>query len=342
MSDSTEIARGVIRIPTGISNAYILGSSQHWTLIDSGTEGYANKIRETAEQRFGGGSRPEAIVLTHGHFDHAGSAGVLAREWNVPIYAHRLEIPYLTGKSKYPPPDPTVGGFMSQVIRFFPNKAYDYGDAVHELTVSNPQSLDGWRVIETPGHTPGHVSFFREEDRVLIAGDAFCTLNQDSMIGTISKKPQVSRPPAYYTTNWEQAQDSVQRLADLTPRLLAAGHGEPMGGYEALRQLRDLAEHFPAPAHGRYVNNPPIMDESGVVLLPAPAPDPVKRAAIGAIAVGTIAAIALTVLQKGRRKSGWAPRELNSDDWRSTLHDESRRQRTPTGSGASPLRFLGS
>ena len=56
----------------------------------------------------GAGAPPEAIVLTHGHFDHAGSALQLAEYWDVPIYAHRLEMPYLTGKADYPPPDPTI------------------------------------------------------------------------------------------------------------------------------------------------------------------------------------------------------------------------------------------
>src|ERR1700742_4703062 len=102
MSDSREIARGVVRIPTGISNAYLVGDAGHWTLVDTGTEGYADKIRAAAEQHCGPQARPQAILLTHGHFDHAGSASALARAWDVPVYAHRMELPYLTGRSKYP------------------------------------------------------------------------------------------------------------------------------------------------------------------------------------------------------------------------------------------------
>ena len=201
---------------------------------------------------------------------------------------------------------------MSQVIRFLPNKTYDLGDAVKNSMLSTPQSMIGWRVIETPGHTPGHVSFFREPDGVLLAGDAFCTIDQDSMIGMISKKPQVNRPPAYYTINWQQAHESVRKLADLSPRLLAAGHGEPMGGDEALWQLRELAEDFPTPTYGRYVKQPPIVNEYGVALMPPPVPDPVKRAAIGAIAAGTVAAIAVSLI---RRRNG---RSSNDLDWQST------------------------
>ena len=59
---------------------------------------------------FGHGNRPAAILLTHGHFDHVGALKTLAEEWDVPVYAHTLELPYLTGRSSYPPPDPSVGG----------------------------------------------------------------------------------------------------------------------------------------------------------------------------------------------------------------------------------------
>jgi len=120
MSAAERIADNVFRIATGLSNAYLVGEPGSWVLIDCGSEGYADEIRAAAESRFGKGARPEAILLTHGHFDHSGSAGTLARSWNVSIFAHQLEIPYLTGQSKYPPPDPTVGGFMSFMIRFFP------------------------------------------------------------------------------------------------------------------------------------------------------------------------------------------------------------------------------
>ncbi len=336
MSDSKEIARGVIRIPTGISNAYIVGDADHWTLIDTGTDGYADKVTQVAERRFGSRARPDAILLTHGHFDHSGSAPALTRQWDVRAYAHRMELPYLTGQSKYPPPDPTVGGFMSQVIRFFPNKSYDLGDSVKELNLEQPQSLTGWRVIETPGHTPGHVSFYREEDGVLIAGDAFCTIDQDNLIGMLSKKPQVSRPPAYYTINWEQAHESVRKLAQISPRLLAAGHGEPMGGEEAQRQLRELAENFPAPTYGRYVKQPPVVNEYGVALMPPPVADPVKRVAVGAIVAGTLAAVALILMRRRSDRvpdeNEWAssPRKnwRSSPDWRSQLNrdDDSESQ----------------
>src|SRR5579872_4623672 len=97
-----EIAPGVAVFPTLIANAYAVGDAASWVLVDACTPGHARGIRSAAAKRFGAGSRPRAIILTHGHFDHAGSAGPLADAWGVPIYAHRLELPFLTGKAHYP------------------------------------------------------------------------------------------------------------------------------------------------------------------------------------------------------------------------------------------------
>ena len=82
---------------------------------------------------FGRDARPYAIVLTHGHRDHSGSARELAKEWDVPVYAHRLERPFLTGKSTYPPKEPLAGGAFAFLSRFFPMQAPDLGDRLHDL-----------------------------------------------------------------------------------------------------------------------------------------------------------------------------------------------------------------
>ena len=83
--------------PISFVNAYFVGHPRGpWILVDAGLPGRAAQIFDAAEARFGAGSRPEAIYLTHGHYDHAGSALKLAERWDVPIFAHRMELPYLT------------------------------------------------------------------------------------------------------------------------------------------------------------------------------------------------------------------------------------------------------
>ncbi len=101
---ATDFAPGVTYTTVVFVNAYFVDAPDgggSWVLVDTGLLKSAMLVRRAAEQRYGSGARPDAIILTHGHFDHAGNALHLAREWDVPIYAHRLEMPYLTGKSDY-------------------------------------------------------------------------------------------------------------------------------------------------------------------------------------------------------------------------------------------------
>ena len=102
------------------------------------------------------GARPAAIVMTHGHFDHVGALASLAERWDVPIYAHPLELPYLDGRSSYPRPDPSVGGgMMSAMSRFYPRGPVDVGRWLRTLPEDGAvPGMPGWRWIHTPGHTP--------------------------------------------------------------------------------------------------------------------------------------------------------------------------------------------
>lgn len=216
-----------------------------WTLIDAGIYFSADRIRHWASSHFGE-RPPSAIILTHGHFDHVGSIQELLKTWDVPVYAHPIEMPYLTGQSEYPPPDPTVGGgIMALLSPLYPRGPIDLGSRVQILPSDNTlPNLPGWRWIHTPGHTDGHVSFFRDEDRTLIVGDAFCTTKQESFLAVAEQRPEMHGPPAYYTPDWDAARASVQKLAALRPHILAPSHGLPMAGPEVESALATLAAHF--------------------------------------------------------------------------------------------------
>jgi len=276
-----EIAPGLGWLQLSLVNVYLVGrpGGGPWALVDTGMPTSGGKILRAAEEFFGG-RPPASIVLTHGHFDHRGSVEQLATYWDVPVYAHRLELPYLTGRSSYPPPDPTVGGGSMATLasRFFPARPIDLGHRVHALpTDGEIPGMQGWRWVHTPGHSPGHVSFFRESDSVLIVGDAFVTQKQESLLGVVTRKQEVWRPPAYFTPDWESARRSVEELSWLDPRLVATGHGTPMDGPEMRLQLEDLVRNFGhyMPMDGRYVRQPAVADETGVVALPPPVSDPV-------------------------------------------------------------------
>ncbi len=284
------IAPDVGWLPISFVNAYFVGHpGGPWAMIDTGLPGRASHIFEVAEARFGSESRPKAIYLTHGHFDHAGSAAVLADKWDVPIFAHRMELPYLTGRSDYPPPDPTIGGAMAFLSRFMPYRERDLGERVRELPSGDLPGLDGWEWVHTPGHSPGHVSFFRRSDRVLLAGDAFATMNMDSWAGLVSGRKRLARAGAPFNTDWQATRDSVQRLAEFRPNVVGCGHGIPMADGNLPERVERLAKDFRAPRRGRYVETPAVVDESGVLALPRAPFDPVPLATAGALLVAGIA-----------------------------------------------------
>lgn len=276
--------------PISFVNAYLVGHpGGPWAMIDTGLPGRAQQIFTAAEARFGTGSRPEAIYLTHGHFDHAGSARQLAERWEVPIFAHRLELPYLTGRSDYPPPDPTIGGAIAFLSRFIPHRTRDLGERVRELPNEDLPGLAGWRWIATPGHSPGHVSFFRESDRVILAGDAFATMNMDSWIGLASGKKELARAGAPFNMNWDATRESIKKMAELRPHVVGCGHGIPMTGSALPDRLESFANRFRRPRHGRYVAVAAEVSEAGVVALPRAPFDPIPLATAGALFVAGVA-----------------------------------------------------
>jgi glyoxylase-like metal-dependent hydrolase (beta-lactamase superfamily II) len=276
--DSThQIADDLAYKRLAIVNVVFVGQSdaddRDWVLIDAGLPGFAGAIKRAAAARFGEDSRPAAILMTHGHFDHVGSLETLADEWDVPIYAHLLEQPYLDGRSAYPPPDPTVGGgLMATTSPLFSSDPINVGRRLRLLPDDHSvPHMNGWRWIHTPGHTPGHVSFWREDDRSLIVGDAFVTTKQESLYAAIAQTPEMHGPPMYYTSDWDSARESVRTLAALEPELVVTGHGRAMQGPDMRRALHELARYFDEvarPTHGRYAREPAYADASGTRYVP--------------------------------------------------------------------------
>ncbi len=304
------ITRDLAYQRTGIVNVYYSGKptrgDRSWVLIDAGVKPFSATIGEVAARRYGHGNRPSAIVLTHGHFDHVGALESLAKAWDVPVYAHPLEIPYLTGRASYPPADPTVGGgAMAALSWLYPRGPIDLKGGVRPLPADGTvPGMPGWRWIHTPGHSPGHVSFFRDADRTLIAGDAFITTRQESALSVLTQYPEMHGPPMYYTIDWKAAKKSVESLAALEPEVAATGHGIPIAGPSLRASLHELARDFDrraVPVHGRYTREPAIADARGPLYIPppdwSPGPALAKGFAIG-VAAGLVAAVVF-----GRRKA---------------------------------------
>ncbi len=243
-----------------------------WVLVDAGFPGTRGRIEAAVEARFGG-TRPAAILLTHGHFDHVGVLEDLAAAWDVPVYAHRLERPYLDGSAAYPPGDPSVGGgAVARASPLFPTKPVNVSAQLRELPEDGSiPDLPGWRWIHTPGHSPGHVSFWREADRTVIAGDAFITTASESAYESMMQTPEIHGPPKYLTIDWPAARDSVRALAALKPDLAITGHGRALAGTELRRGLEALAADFDriaVPDQGRYVERPHRAEDGSAYRVP--------------------------------------------------------------------------
>ncbi len=269
------VAPGVWGLKDLFVNVYMIHNpvDNNWVLIDAGLKTTAPKVRQMATHLFWPDTRPSAIVLTHAHFDHVGSLNTLAEEWEVSVYSHFMEKPYLTGISSYPPPDPSVGGgLMSAMSWAYPKGPIDIKNRFEALPQDGSvPGLPEWRYIHTPGHAPGHISLYRQSDGVLIAGDAFVTTKQESAISVMLQSKELCGPPKYFTYNWASAARSVRTLADLNPDIVATGHGKPLRGQEMRRSLHNLADHFEelaVPSQGRYVGDPALVNENGVQYVP--------------------------------------------------------------------------
>jgi glyoxylase-like metal-dependent hydrolase (beta-lactamase superfamily II) len=254
-----EIAPGVHWYSAGAvaGNVYFVRSGLSWVLIDTATAGQERRIREAAEALFGAGAHPAAILLTHVHPDHSGSALELARAWDCPVYLHPDEMDLaitrnLATVTRYA--NPLDRRIILPLLRLFPRRRIEAmmeRESFREVAQTfepeaAPPGLPEWTSIATPGHSPGHTAFVRRDDRVLISGDALLTVDAGSLGGVLSwvlhpDRPRVYGPPWY--TNWDrnQVMASAGALVRLQPQVLAPGHGHPLSGDAAASELRAYA-----------------------------------------------------------------------------------------------------
>jgi glyoxylase-like metal-dependent hydrolase (beta-lactamase superfamily II) len=246
-----EIAPGVYRLARGLAgaNVYLVRSGPAWVLIDTAWPRRGQSIKAAAESLFGPGARPAAIVLTHIHPDHSGSALELARLWGLPVYVHPAELVLAPGGYLPEYGNPLDRWLIAPLLALMPRRKVEASLARNSLEgtarafdpAAGVPGLPGWQAVPTPGHTPGHVAFFRARDRVLITGDAVLTVELNSVPGLLAGKHRVAGPPYISTWNWPAARQSVAALASLSPGVLACGHGRPVTGPQAAAGLASLS-----------------------------------------------------------------------------------------------------
>ena len=199
-----QIAEGVYRLETGRgltgANVYFVRSGPAWVLIDTAWPHRGPVIRAAAESLFGTGARPAAILLTHIHPDHAGSALELARLWGLPVHVHPGELPLASGRYLPEYGNPLDRWLIAPLLRLMPRRVVEASVSRNSLEgtarafdpVAGVPGLPDWQAVPTPGHTPGHVAFFRGKDRVLITGNTVLTVNVNSARDFLAGKHQIS------------------------------------------------------------------------------------------------------------------------------------------------------
>jgi glyoxylase-like metal-dependent hydrolase (beta-lactamase superfamily II) len=204
-----QVAEGVWHIPLmsrDLVNAYVLGD----VLVDAGTAGQGKGIPKKLE-----GHTVSAHTLTHAHPDHVGGSKAVVDALGVPFWAPAGDAE-AAESGQAVQKDGALKGVRERAARFPAIKP--------ERTLREGDEVAGFTVLDTPGHSPGHVSYWRESDRVLVCGDVWFNMHFTTL------RPRLGPPFSIATVDMDRNRESQQRLIDLRPDIVCFGHGPVMPG----------------------------------------------------------------------------------------------------------------
>jgi hydroxyacylglutathione hydrolase len=193
--------------PRNAINVYVIGD----VLIDAATrQGEKRIMRQIQSETIA------AHALTHAHPDHQGASHAICERLEIPLWCGQGDVPAMETpdgikNSKAP------GWLNALQKRFWTGPPHPVARALSE-----GEEVAGFTVLETPGHSAGHVSFWRESDRVLIVGDVLGNMH------FITGIPGLHTPPDMFTPDPARNRESARRLAELKPALACFGHGAPL------------------------------------------------------------------------------------------------------------------
>lgn len=215
-----ELAPGVHQLagfPPNAINVFLVGD----VLIDAGTKLAGRRILRQLR-----GRDVRAHALTHAHPDHQGVSGKVCQALGVPLWVGEADVAAMEGGKpvmRARQPD----NLLNRVIMAaWCGPPHPVDRALHE-----GEEVAGFTVLDVPGHSAGHVAYWRESDRVLIAGDVVNTMN------IVTSRPGLHEPRTGFTPDPARNRESIRRLAELRPGLVCAGHGPPWRDTEALTRF---------------------------------------------------------------------------------------------------------
>jgi hydroxyacylglutathione hydrolase len=205
-----ELARDVYLLrgrPRNAINVYLVGD----VLIDAATRQAEKRIMRQISQR-----AVSAHALTHAHPDHQGASHAICERLGIPLWCGQGDIPAME----------TPGGVQNSQAPGWLNRLQQryWTGPPHPVAraLVEGDEVAGFCVLETPGHSRGHVAYWRESDRVLILGDVLNGMN------VLTGIPGLHEPPLVFTPDPARNRESARRLAELRPALTCFGHGPPL------------------------------------------------------------------------------------------------------------------
>jgi glyoxylase-like metal-dependent hydrolase (beta-lactamase superfamily II) len=207
--------------PPNAINAYLAGE----VLIDAATRQAERRILRQLH-----GHRVGAHALTHVHPDHQGASHAVCQRLSIPLWCGERDVAAMET------PGHVVAEKAPQWLRSFEEQWWVGPPHLVDRVLHEGDEVAGFEVLDTPGHTIGHVSFWRGSDRVLIAGDVLNNMNLATAI------PGLREPPEIFCADVARNRESIRKLAALEPALVCFGHGPPL---RDSAKLTRLAEHLP-------------------------------------------------------------------------------------------------
>ena len=210
-----------------MGNCFLLEDGDNSVMIDTGLFGETIYIRRLVRKLGLAPQSIKAILLTHGHLDHAGNLARLKRWTGAKVFAHPAEQRHIDGTYPYQGVNRWCGRLESAG-----RKLFNYKPAVIDEFLADGQRLPFWsglQVVHLPGHTTGHCGFFSERHNLLFSGDMFASYFFNT-----------HKPPAILNSVPEQFAASAEKIRRLQPRRMVPCHYDFLDGELHRRRFAKL------------------------------------------------------------------------------------------------------